>query len=501
MGAIVLSLLAGGSIVMGLLTRNKAWTVPVLTFGAALVATLTSAAWWVYVGIGLLGLLGVVAVLMRHNRKSVAAPVAAGSLVLTGLAAAGLIAVGTGTPAAAQDTNTPDAATVKALTVTTVPEKALCKTDGNGLVAYDIGSLKPVGKDGRTWSDSVELPFTTTKSADRLAEVFHTNCVNPDYGVMNANFFANMTLGDVKVVDLNPWLKPYQGDGAKVINTKAAEFIPLLNVKNPTDAQVTEAVKKNKEYQELAAKVNTLLSKFSLAGQHSEPSIKNYHLLAGGLSAGTLPAIGLNDKQESLPAEQLVLTNKGRGTCFAKIGYNTGDRRAEQFSCSTYKPPPGSTPTPGPSTTPKPGCKENCGSTTPPDCTHDCGSTPPPGCKHDCTSTPPPGCKHDCGTTPPPKCEPPKPYGEYPDCYGPKPSASQPPGVEKPTDNPVGTPESKPSPKSTPLKPGGGDTTTDKPAPGATQDPGYHPSDPATGAPKPSEAPTTCVPAPGKTSC
>ena len=88
-------------------------------------------------------------------------------------------------------------------------------------------------------------------------------------------------------------------------------------------------------------------------------------------------------------------------------------------------------------------------------------------------------------------------------CGGSKSPAPQPSGVEKPTDNPVGPVQNDPPPaKPTPLKPGGGDTTDhDKPAPDATQDPGYHPSDPATGAPKPSEAPTTCVPAPGKTSC
>jgi hypothetical protein len=496
MGAIVLSVLAGVSIIMGLRTRNKTWWIPTTVFAALAIADIVDTAWWITTAIVIAGLTGFITVVCRRRNVSPAPVIALGIVgaMLTMLVGV----VFGGTPAAAQDTSTPDAATIKALTVDTVPEKALCTTDSNGLVAYNVGTVKPVGENGRKWSDSVELPFTTTTSTARLNEIYTTDCVNPDYGIMNANFFANMVLGDVKVVDLNPWLKPFAGDD-KVINAKAAEYIPLLNVKNPSDQQVATAVKKNKEYQELAAKVNTLLSKFNLIGVHSEKSIKNYHLLAGGLTAGTLPAIGLNDKQESLPAEQLVLTNKGQGTCFAKIGYNTGDRRAEQFSCSTYKPPPGSTPTPGTSTsTPKPGCKSDCGS-TPPGCTHDCSSTPPPGCKHDCTTTPPPGCTHDCSSTPPPKCKPPKPYGTYPDCFGSKSPAPQPSGVEKPTDNPVGPVQSDPPPaKSTPLKPGGGQTST---APGATQDPDYHPSAPATGAPDPTQAPTSCVPAPGHTSC
>lgn len=474
--AVILLLLLVGSLVMGALTKQRNWLIPIGVFAVMYASKLADAPWWLYGVIIGVGLLAYAAAARRYNHRSARTPVI-GAVVLSILAFVGLIVSAIlATPSQAAATSTPDQATINALTVTTVPKEAQCATDGNGLVAWDIGSLKS----GRKWPDALEPPFTTSTSETRRAEVYTTDCTDPNYLVTNANFFANMTLGNVKVVDLNPWLKPFVGKSDTLINTKAASYVPLLNVKNPSDAQVADAVTKNKEAQELAAKVNTLYSKFHPIGVHSEKSILNYHLLIGGLVADTLPAIGLNEHQESLPAEQYALTDKGQSTCFAKIGFNVGDRRPEMFSCATYVPPPGSTPKPG--TTTHPGTP---GTPT---------TAPPGGCKTGCSPTPPTTAPPT--TTPPShKCVPPKPYGTWPNCYGSKSPAPQPSGVEKPTNNPVGPVQNTPPPpKSTPLQPGGGGSTqTTAPA-------NNNPGNPVTGAPT-GEGPTSCVPPPGKTSC
>lgn len=481
--ALILLLLLVGSLVMGALTKNRNWLIPAGVFSMMFASKLADAPWWLYGVIIVIGLLMYMGAARRYHNRSGRGPTVI-AIILAILAFFGLLISSVlATPSQAAATSTPDQATINALTVTTVPANASCTTDANGLVPWNIGTLKPVGDGGRKWSDSVELPFTSSDPAQVLAEVLKTNCENPEFGIMNANAFANLELGDVKVLDLNPWLQPFAGNGDTVINAKAASYVTLLDVKNPSEAQVAEAAKKNKEYQEVAAKVNTLILKFVLGGVHSDRSIKNYHLLAGGLTVGTLPAIGLNDHQEGLSALQLYLTDKGQAKCFAKIGYNLGDRRWEQFTCSTppAKPtPPGSTPTPGTSTHPG----------TPP------GTTPPGGCKTGCTPTTPTTTPPT--TNPPHECVPPKPYGTWPNCYGPKSPAPQPSGVEKPTNNPVGPPQNTPPPpKSTPLQPGGGGngggTQTTAPA-------NNNPGNPVTGAPT-GAGPTSCVPPPGKTTC
>lgn len=239
-------------------------------------------------------------------------------------------------PAAqAGNTTAPNADTVKALTVTTA--SYTCQKDGNGLVAYDIGALKPVGDNGRKWSDAVSTPFKETAPAKMSDELAQAICHDPLVGSMAANYFANLKLGDFEVSSVNPWLNEFKGNPDKVVNVKAASYIGLLNVQNPSADQVAKAAARNNDYQQLAAKTVTLLTKYAGGGIQADMSETNYHLLGGGLAADSLPPVGLNDKQESLPALQLVLTQKGQEVCLDKIGFNTGDKRLETFKCA---PPP-----------------------------------------------------------------------------------------------------------------------------------------------------------------
>jgi hypothetical protein len=250
--------------------------------------------------------------------------------------------------------------------------------DGKTYVVYDIGALKPVPP--RKWSDAISTPMKgkspPTKREYTQAEV----CQNPHYGVTLANFFANLNVDGVNIGDLNPWLAPYKGS-PKTVNDKAAAFMPLLDVSNASEEQANKAAQKNLEYQEFAAKLDTLLGRFKLDGVKRLKSVMNLHLVAGGLKVGGLPEVGINRHQEHLPALVLSVTLKGACAPAKVIGINTGDMRPEVFATPTCKTPSTSTPSTeckGSPCKPTPACKHNC--------------SPIPVCKHNCTPPTP----HQC---------------------------------------------------------------------------------------------------------
>lgn len=479
MASAILLASAVGVLLYVLLSKNR-YPAPLGgALGAAAVATFFGLSLWITLPI--VAIIAITGYLLIHGGIKRWIPATVGTTaVATVIAIAAAATLTGGAASLAHANDTPDSSVIQALTVTTVPKEAECTTNAEGVVPWDVPAINLTAP-GRVWPDSIMPPFTTSDPAQVRAQVLQTNCTNPNYGVMNANAFANLVVGGVKVVDLNPWLKSYAGTGNDLIATKAAAFMPLLNVKTPTDAQKAAAPQKNRDYQEFIAKVNTLILRLFIDGTHSDQSIVNYHLLVGGLTAG-LPMITINDHQENLPAVQFYLANKGQKGCILKVGYNTGDRRWEQFGCAT-------TPGPGPSTTP----------TTPGTPTHP-GTTPPGGCKSGCVTTPP--------TSPPTTPTPSPSCTQYTSsqkgtCYGGKTSASPAPGVGNPTmTNPGSISNTPPPTKSTPLQPQpSGGHTTQPTAPDASPVPSYNPPPPNTGAPNPSQAPTTMPCPPGVTTC
>jgi hypothetical protein len=280
-------------------------------------------------------------------------------------------------------------------------DTAMSIGNGNAVYKWHIGALEPVSDGGRLWSDAVSVPFKATEMPAMLTELQLGHCIDPLLGCMTGNYFAGLTVGGVDLLELNPWFEPFVGEPEETINGCAAEFVPLLDVEDPSEEQVEEANEAQLEWQVVAAKLNTLLERIQLLGVEARASSLNYHLVAGGLVVGGLPAVGYNDVQEDLPALVFVVTRKDNCPLLA-IGYNTGDKRLEEFQLPDCVPPP-CEPCPSPSTTITPPCDNCTTTTTQPPCTQNC--SPPPGCTQNCE---PPPCQVNC--TPPPcevDCEPP----------------------------------------------------------------------------------------------
>ncbi len=229
--------------------------------------------------------------------------------------------------------------------------------NGTPVYGWDEGSLK--GTPPRLWSDAISTPFAASDPMGILNEMQRELCVAPLLGVTYANFFARMEVGNVKVVDLNDWLKPYAVDPSQV-NDQASEFAPLLDVADPSQDQVVAAAQKQAEYRTLAERLGTLLTRFWLGEVQAQKSVLNYHLTAGGLSVGGLPEVGINPNQEDLPALLLAVTEKDACVPIKVIGINVGDKRPEEFAppeCNPAPPKPGEpAPEPPPSFNPPP-CK------------------------------------------------------------------------------------------------------------------------------------------------
>ena len=472
MMGIVLLLVAVGSFLMWPMSKNSYWLAPASALGAGAVMEATPfhlLNWWR--GTVTSALVMVIIALTVHaiaRRRAagdrIRRPLTVGLILMliVGLLAGALSLIGASAPnAAAGTTNTPDLSVIEELTVHTASYS--CAVDSNGLVSWKVATLPAPGQDQRKWSYSPQTPFVSTDPAGMLAEVQKAVCNDPVFGSMVANYFANLKLGTDAVVDFNPWLKPFAGDPKIVVAERAGYYLPLRNVdpKNVTSAQAADAAAKNKEWQGVANLVNTLLSRPHLAGVHAELSVLSYRVAVGNLIAG-IPVIELSPTQESLPALILVVDEKQVG-CILRMGFNTGDKRVEQFACTTPRIP-GTPTTPGTPTHPG----------TPP------GTTPPGGCTTNCVTTPP----TTSTPTPSPTCT------QYTSsqkgtCFGGKTDAPQPSGVSTPSYNPPGSVSNTPPPtKATPLQPQpSGGSTSQPTAPGATPVPSYSPPPPNTGAP------------------
>jgi len=264
-----------------------------------------------------------------------------------------------------------DPALVAALTVTTVSDTAKCSTDQYGIVGFDIDALKKTPP--RASSASLATPFSATKPADILREFQQSDCKDPHLGTAWAVFFAQdfrdwfLKTQGIDLVELNGWLKPFSADQLNIedngIATKAAEYIPLLNVKDPSSEQIDQALTKNRQWQAVAERLNTLLERFEVLGIQSRDSVVSYRVSAP--VAGALPSVGRDPVTDTKPALVLSFTQKV-GCTVAEVGINLEDKRPELFKpvCVT------STPTPTPSHTTPP--RHTTPPTTPPH------TTPPP---------------------------------------------------------------------------------------------------------------------------
>ena len=274
------------------------------------------------------------------------------------------------------------AALIKALTVKTVPASAECKTDDYGNVAYAIDSL--LGVPPRLWPDAISTPFVATDPAAMRVELQKEICEDPVLGGAYLAFMATsvrdtlLAETGIDLNNLNPRLKEYTD--VSQITPKATAFVPLLNVKDPSEKQVDAAVAKNADWQQDAALVNTLLERFAVLGIEARSSVVNFHLVNYALDVDALPTIGVNDKQENLPALIFAITEKGQCGEITTFGANIGDKRPELFEAKDCAPPVETPTPPAPPTTttpPTPGCTSNCNPTPP--CTSNCGNAPKTG--------------------------------------------------------------------------------------------------------------------------
>lgn len=266
------------------------------------------------------------------------------------------------------------AALIKALTVKTVPASAECKTDDFGNVDYEIDSLLAVPP--RMWPDAISTPFVATDPTAMRVELQKEICEDVVLGVSYLTFTATSvrdTLLAETGIDLNK-LNPRLGEYTDIsqITPKATAFVPQLNIVDLSKKQIEEAMAKNADWQKDAALVNTLLERFAVLGIEARQSIVNYHLVDYALDADALPTVGVNDKQENLPALIFAITEKGQCGEITAFGANTSDKRPELFEAKKCVPPVETPPTT--TVPPPPGCTSNCNPTPP--CTSNCGNAP-----------------------------------------------------------------------------------------------------------------------------
>lgn len=288
---------------------------------------------------------------------------------------------------------TPSEDILKAVTIAVPTEE--CKPDDSTFktVNMRVESLALVGPGvgQRRWSDSVALPMAGNNQDLALGQIMDTVCHDPHYGHVVAAGLAKLDVGNVALVSRNQWLKSFSHEE---IPTRAAAYMPTLNVENPDFTQSGEAVNKNKEWQVAASYINTLLRNLANMGYHSPKSEWNFHV-NGYDDKVKLPTVGLNDHQEDLPALVLGLTEKDQDCPIVQIAFNVGDKRPEGVNVCTkveakqivHKPAP---PAPGTSTEVPPPPGDNPPPYYPPVCDH-CGPPPPPVCPPDCPPVNPPG--------------------------------------------------------------------------------------------------------------
>lgn len=235
-----------------------------------------------------------------------------------------------------------------------------CETDSNGLVV-----LKDIKVSEIETGDGYGPPLPKEPTAAKLQERLCGRVVD---GVVFGHFLANLRISGWSPLDAeaNAHLKQFVGDpadpdGWDIIAERVHYYVPLLDVKNPSEDQVREAIARNLEWKDVASKLASLIDHLEKRGILSQLSTLNYH--GQPLVSGLRP-VGINDEyEEKLPAFTFSLTNK-IGQCVLKVGWNMKDGRLEQFDCSKERVPT-STPTG------KGVCLKDCG--TPPPCKQNCG--------------------------------------------------------------------------------------------------------------------------------
>ncbi len=255
-------------------------------------------------------------------------------------------------PSAAADALDPEL--IKLLTVSTISDTAQCETDQYDIVEFDVAALK--GIPPRKTADAISTPFKATEPADIRAELQSSICEDPLLGSTWGAFFANQVADTFKkegidIVELNPWLKEFVDAD---IATVAGGYIPLLDISDPSAEQIDAALAKNRDWQDQASRLNTLLERYEALDVETRNSSVTYHVI--GPVVGALPAVGLDPKVDRLPALVFSFTEKN-GCSVSEFGVNLQDKRPELFTPDCSKPP---TSTPPPTTPP---CTSNC---TPP---------------------------------------------------------------------------------------------------------------------------------------
>lgn len=199
-----------------------------------------------------------------------------------------------------------------------------CEPDSNGLVSFRVEGIMP----GRKWSNSIALPMDGVNADAALAQMMDTVCHDPSFGATVAAGLAHATDGQMALTDYYEWLKPFRFEEVDEI---AKDYMPAFkNGVFRDDLSVDEtldAIQKNKDWQEVAALINTALANLNNMGIQSPQSVWNAHQV--GRSDSGLPEVALNDKQENLPALVLGLTEKGEKCPIFQIAFNVGDKRPE----------------------------------------------------------------------------------------------------------------------------------------------------------------------------
>jgi len=265
------------------------------------------------------------------------------------------------------------AAIAKSMTVHKDDAQYKCAVDTYGNIQFKIGSKLPT-PDSRIKPDAISTPIKSTNIISARAELQKGICEDPLLGNGWKTFLATevrdqlLKATGLDLLELNPELKS-STDVTKV-KSQAQKFDPLEFAKNPSDEDIKDAITQNKAWQQEASLVNTLLERFMVTGIESRKSLVNYHLIDYSLAVNSFADIGINDKEESLPALIFTIVEKGQCGEITAFGANTGDKRPELFTAKECKPDVTTPSCKKDCTTDTPECKTNCNPT--PECTKNC---------------------------------------------------------------------------------------------------------------------------------
>lgn len=208
--------------------------------------------------------------------------------------------------------------------------------DGSKIVRPEVGARPGKG----LWGDSISTPMKHTenrKAAER--EIKTALCEDPVVASMVARHFAEMEIDGHKIINMNPWLKPYAGNPSG-INDDAERLMPGYGKELKGDKAVEEALEAKREHEALAEKLATLLDRYKNLGfKGNVTTTLNYHLKAGGHKVEGMPEVELNEDQYKGRFLVFELTDKD-GDCLRVLMFNTGDKRlAESGVCEVLNPP------------------------------------------------------------------------------------------------------------------------------------------------------------------